>query len=126
LCGSSVQFFFTKGAGKAQCNRTCTVGENGFTCGVIDPHSVPVAMPLGQNLYCFSVYTKDIGNDALVNHELDLLNTVAAQSKGIFACEQWDVFSDVSVPIDKDGYKTIKVDDKFNEFHQLKRKNSGT
>jgi len=126
LCGSSVQFFFTKGAGKAQCNRTCTVGENGFTCGVIDPHSVPVAMPHGQNLYGFSVYTKDIGNDALVNHELDLLNIVAAQSKGIFACEQWDVFSDVSVPIDKDGYKTIKVDDKFNEFHQLKRKNSGT
>merc|ERR1719189_1162932 len=94
---------FTKGKGKAQCNKTCTAGVKGFTCDVIQPHSVPVATPLGQNLYCFSVYTENIGNDALVNHELELLNIVAAQGKGIFACEQWDVFSDVKVQIDKDG-----------------------
>merc|ERR1712242_324676 len=46
--------------------------------------------------------------------------------KGIFACEQWDVFSDVSVPLDANGYVTIKVEDEFGEFHQLKRKDSGT
>merc|ERR1719367_2294961 len=125
-CQVSGHTCFTKGEKQAQCNKTCTAGEKGFTCGVIKPHSVPVATPLGQNLYCFSVYTENIGNDALVNHELELLNIVAEQGAGIFACEQWDVFSDVEVAIEKDGYKTIKVDDKFNEFHQLKRKDSGT
>merc|ERR1719363_51626 len=68
-CQVSGHKCYTKGEGKAQCNKTCTYGVKGFTCNVVNPHSVPVAMPLGQNLYCFSVYTENIGNDALVNHE---------------------------------------------------------
>merc|ERR1712117_841702 len=94
-----------KGEGKAQCNKTCTAGVKGFTCDVVNPHSVPVAMPLGQSLYCFSVYTENTGNETLVSHEFELLNIVAARGAGIFSCEQWDVFGD---------------------FHQLKRKDSGT
>merc|ERR1711963_905283 len=126
-CQTSGHKCFTKGEGKAQCNKTCTVGVKGFTCNVIGTHSVPVSTPLGQNLCCFSLYTENTGNETLVSHELELLNIVAAQGKGIFACEQWDVFSDVSVPIDHtNGYVTIKVEDKFGEFHQLKRKDSGT
>merc|ERR1712228_292224 len=111
--------------GRALCNETCTAGKMGFTCGIVAPHSVPVAQPLGQNLYCFSVYTENIGKVAQ-NHELELLNIAAERNAGIFACEQWDVFSDVSVPIDSKGYVTIKVEDTYNEFHQLKRKDSGT
>jgi len=126
-CQVSGHKCFSKGKGKAQCNKTCTAGVKGFTCDVVNPHSVPVAMPLGQNLYCFSVYTQNIGNDKLVNHELELLEIAAAQDAGIFACEQWDVFSDVKVPIDHtNGYESIEVEDVFNEFHQLKRKESGT
>jgi len=126
-CQVSGHKCFTKGKGKAQCNKTCTAGVKGFTCDLVNPHSVPVATPLGQNLYCFSVYTENTGNESLVNHELELLNIVAAQGTGIFACEQWDVFSDVSVPIDHtNGYVTVKVEDGFGEFHQLKRKDSGT
>merc|ERR1712088_500445 len=79
----------------------------------------------GQSLYCFSVYTENTGNESLVSHELELLNIVGDRGAGIFACEQWDVFSDVSVPMNN-GYVTIKVEDVFNEFHQLKRKDSGT
>merc|ERR1719330_727747 len=90
-CQVSGHKCYSKGKGQAQCNKTCTAGVKGFTCDIINPHSVPVATPLGQNLYCFSVY------------------------------------SDVSVPIDHtNGYVTIKVEDKFGEFHQLKRKDSGT
>merc|ERR1712242_651525 len=113
-CQVSGHKCFTKGAGKAQCNKTCTAGVKGFTCDIVNPHSVPVSAPLGQSLYCFSVYTENTGNETLVNHELELLNIVAAQGKGIFACEQWDVFSDVAVPIDNaNGYVTIKVEDSF-------------
>merc|ERR1712012_1406713 len=107
------------------CNKTCTAGVKGFTCDIIDPHSVPVATPLGQNLYCWSVYTENTGNESLVSHELELLNIVAARGAGLFACDQWDVFSDVSAPL-VNGYVTIKVEDTFGEFHQLKRKVSGT
>merc|ERR1719346_516488 len=57
--------------------------------------------------------------------ELELLNIVAARGAGLFACEQWDVFSDVSAAL-VNGYVTIKVEDTFGEFHQLKRKDSGT
>merc|ERR1712127_704887 len=46
----------------AQCNKTCTAGKKGFTCEVVATHSVPVANVLGQNLYCFSVYTKETGS----------------------------------------------------------------
>jgi len=125
-CQVSGHKCFTKGAGQAQCNETCTAGRMGFTCGVVAPHSVPVAKSLGQNLYCFSVYTENTGNLTAPNHELELLNIAAQRNAGIFACEQWDVFGDVSVPIAGSTYVTIKVEDTFNEFHQLKRKDSGT
>merc|ERR1719220_2333794 len=85
-CQVSGHKCFSKGKGQAQCNKTCTAGVKGFTCDIINPHSVPVATPLGQNLYCFSVYTENTGNESLVSHELELLNIVAAQGKGIFAC----------------------------------------
>merc|ERR1712001_638684 len=59
------------------------------------------------------------------NHELELLNLAAVRTAGIFACEQWDVFSDVSAAM-ATGYVTTKVEDTNGEFHQLKRKDSGT
>merc|ERR1712213_233555 len=124
-CQTSGHRCFSKGEGKAQCNKTCSVGVKGFTCDVINPHSVPVATPRGQNLYCFSAYTENTGNESLVSHELELLNIIAARGAGLFACEQWDVFSDVSAAL-VNGYVTIKVEDTFGEFHQLKRKDSGT
>merc|ERR1711920_662086 len=124
-CQVSGHKCFSKGNGQAQCNKTCTAGVKGFTCDIIAPHSVPVATPLRQNLYCFSVYTENTGNESLVSHELELLNIVAARGAGLFACGQWDVFSDVSAPL-VNGYVTIKVEDTFGEFHQLKRKDSGT
>merc|ERR1719270_2515740 len=69
-----------------------TSGQKGFTCDVVNPHSVPVATPRGQSLYCFSVYTENTGNETLHSHELELLNIVAERGQGIFSCEQWDVF----------------------------------
>merc|ERR1712045_1043567 len=66
-CQVSGHRCFAKGKGRAQCNKTCTAGVKGFTCDVVNPHSVPVATPLGQSLYCFSVYTENTGNDTLVS-----------------------------------------------------------
>merc|ERR1712039_160674 len=49
---------FTKVDG-AQCNETCAVGKEGFTCDIVGHQSVPVHNVLGTNLNCFAVYTKD-------------------------------------------------------------------
>jgi len=108
----------------AQCNKTCTAGKKDFTCEVVAQFSVPVQNVLGQNLYCFSVYTAETGSPK-VSHELELLQNQKAQGASIFACEQWDVFSDGEASLDQ-GYPIIKVEDTFNEFHNVKRKISGT
>merc|ERR1712045_940591 len=119
-CKTSGHKCYTKGQGKAQCNETCTRG----TCEVISPHSVPVARPLGQKLYCFAVYTQVTGNDTKVNHELELLEAAKGKQAGIFACDLWEVYSDGAASIG--GYQAIQVNDEFNEFHQVKRKHTGT
>ena len=50
----------------------------------------------------------------------------AAQTAGTFACEQWHAFGDVSAPINRNGYVTIKVEDTNGEFHQSKQKDTDT
>lgn len=104
--------------GVARCNETCTVGAQGFTCGIINPHSVPVNESLEQNIYCFSVYTQNTGSRKK-STELDLLRGQKKFGVSIFACDSWDVFADVNVSLG--GYTTIAVEDRFGEFHQIKR-----
>merc|ERR1712238_393532 len=58
--------------------------------------------------------------------ELDLLKEQYKYGASIFACDQWDVFADVSVPLGPSGYVTIKVEDALGEFHQVRRKGTGT
>merc|ERR1712238_40174 len=58
--------------------------------------------------------------------ELDLLKEQYKYGASIFACDQWDVFADVSVPLGPAGYVTIKVEDALGEFHQVRRKGTGT
>merc|ERR1712032_327405 len=93
----------------------------GFSCGVVGSHSVPVATKLeGKKLYCFAVYTKNTGSTKK-SYELDLLQVQKKSGVSIFACEAWDVFSDVADAIDG-SYSMIPVEDAFGEFHQIKRK----
>merc|ERR1711972_779595 len=93
----------------------------GFSCGVVGSHSVPVASALeGKKLYCFAVYTKNTGSTKK-SYELDLLQVQKKSGVSIFACEAWDVFSDVADAIDG-SYSMIQVEDAFGEFHQIKRK----
>jgi len=119
-CQVSGHKCFSKSHGKAQCNQTCTPGKMGFTCDIVSKPSVPVERSLGQSLYCFSVYTKETGSSK-VNTEPQLLALQSKLRASIFACEQWDVFSDVAVPLGQSGYVTIQVHDTHGEFHQVKR-----
>jgi len=119
-CQVSGQTCWKMSVGIAHCNATCTKG----ICEVVEngQASVPVAKVLGQSLYCFSAYTKNTGSPKK-STELDLLKLQKKHDVSIFACDAWDVFSDVNVPIG--DYITVKVTDEFGEFHVLKRKESG-
>jgi len=124
-CIKSGHTCFVKSEKVGRCNATCTPGVHGFKCGVAanTGFSVPASGPKSTSLYCMSVYTKETGTKP--NMELALLKAQHQFGASIFGCEAWDVFSDVSVSVGA-GYSTVKVEDVYSEFHQVKRKHAGS
>jgi len=86
--------------------------------------SVPVAGELGTTLYCVSLYSENTGSSK-PSYELTLLQKQREHGVSIFGCEEWDVFSDASVSLGS-TFNTIQLIDTRSEWHQLKRKVSGT
>jgi len=112
---------------KALCAPKCEVGKHGFKKCEQPPSasfSVPVEEESETDLYCFSLYTQDTGSSKK-SYELELLQKQKKYGVSIFACESWDVFSDVSTAIG-DDYTTVQVFDNQKDWHHLKRKTSGT
>jgi hypothetical protein len=117
---------FTTQPGKAKCLKNCTPSAT-QSCtqpqGIMD-HILEDAVHKESSLYCFSLYTKDTGSTK-TSHELEILQYAHAKGTHIFACDQWDVFSDIEIDI-ADGVKTTMVTDVEGDFHFAKRKVSGT
>jgi len=118
-CQVSGHTCFRKNEHVAFCNETCSPLK-GNLCSVPRDHSVPVQTVLDETLYCFSVYTQNTGSTKQ-SFELELLQQQHKHHVSIFACDGWDVFSDGQVEIGG-GYLTHKVEDKYGEFHRIKRK----
>merc|ERR1712238_99829 len=110
----------------ARCLKNCTPSAT-QSCtqpqGIMDP-ILQDAQPVGQSMYCFSVYTKDTGSTKQ-SHELEILQHQHQQQLGIFQCEYSDVFSDISVQVGQ-GLMTKTVTDVEGDWHFAKRKVSGT
>merc|ERR1711878_174084 len=117
---------FTTKPGKAQCLKNCTPSAT-QSCtqpqGIMDP-ILQDAVPVGQKMYCFSVYTKETGSSK-PSHELEILQHQKSQNLGIFQCDYSAVFSDVSVEVGG-GMMTTVVTDVEGDWHFAKRKISGT
>jgi len=108
----------------AMCNKTCTPGLKGFDCGIVSAPTMPVVKPAGQtSLYCISVLTVNTGSPK-PSTEKDLLTLQNKFNASIFGCEGKTVFSDEVVHLGG-GYHTVQVVDTYNEFHQVKRKETG-
>merc|ERR1711992_160333 len=105
---------------KENCMQTGCCQTSGHTCFRKNEHMAFC----NETLYCFSLYSKDSGSTK-PNYELDLLQKQHEHHVSLFACDGWDVFSDVQVEIGG-GYLSHKVEDTFGEFHRIKRKTSGT
>jgi len=120
---SGASCFVTK-PGHGMCNLTCTPGVHGYSCQVVAKKTLPAVYYPGTSLYCISVYTKDTGSTKK-NHELDLFKMQLKGGYSIFACNSWDIFSDVTAELSP-GIFTRPVTDVNGEFHFAKRNATGT
>jgi len=109
-----------------KCLKNCTPSANQWCTqpqSLMDP-ILQDAVPQSTTLYCFSVYTSNTGTTK-PNYELDIIQEQYRRKISIFACEQSDVFADVTAQVG-DGLMTIPVDDVEGDFHFAKRKVSGS
>ncbi|CAK0892111.1 unnamed protein product [Prorocentrum cordatum] len=123
--------FVTTTPGSAQCMKNCTPSET-TACAVPvpkvgEPMYLDNAVAPGTSMYCFSVYMADTGSDGKTERpdELNLLKAAYDRKIGIFACEQWGIFSDKPGDL-APGVPFVAVDDADGDFHILKRKETGT
>ena len=123
--------FVTTTPGKAQCMKSCNKSET-TACAVPvpkagEPMYLDNAVAPGTSMYCYSVYMADTGSDGKTERpdELNLLRAAYDRKMGIFACEQWGIFSDVPGDL-RPGVPFVAVDDADGDFHILKRKETGS
>jgi len=84
---------------------------------------VPDYMKPARSLFCFSVYTEDTGSPEK-SFEKELLIQQLEKKVSIFACDEYQVYSDVEVDLGG-GFLTKKVTDVNNDWHFAKRKTTG-
>jgi len=126
---AGVKCYVTDTPGSAQCMKNCTPSET-RACVVPQPQTSSVlveAVTPGTKMYCFSVYMADTGslNPAARPDELGLLKAAFGKKIGIFACDEWDIFSDKPTDL-APGVPFTAVVDEDNDFHFAKRKETGT
>jgi len=107
--------------------KSCTPGVDG-TC--LENSVTAAASPSditysATNMFCFSFYMKDTGTTKPM-YELELLRTNLFLGTGIFGCESYRVFSDVSTWLSPGKVETVMVEDTEGNFHFQKRKRTGT
>jgi len=114
-------------SGYAKCMKTCTPGVDGtcLTQAVTSPGSRSDITNSATNLFCFSFYMKDTGTTKPM-YELELLRTNLFLGSGIFGCESYRVFSDVSTWLSPGKVETVMVEDTEGNFHTHKRQRTGT
>jgi len=78
----------------------------------------------GTSLFCFTAYRKNRGVDDADDWNLDLIQSQLKIKAGVFACDEWRVFSDIETGLNPDGtIKTIKVTG--DDFYQQRRPTVG-
>jgi len=80
-------------------------------------------MKPARSLFCFSVYTENTGSPKK-SHEKELLTQQFEKKVSIFACEAYEVYSDVETSLGG-GFLTKKVTDVKGDWHFAKRKTTG-
>jgi len=127
-CCQTTNFYcWQKTQGEAYCKEKCPAG---WLCTEIEGGDtmLPAAHDSdGTSLFCFTTYRKNRGVSDADDWNLDLIETQLKVKAGIFACDEWRVFSDIKTGLSLDGqFQTIQVSEEVpGEFSQQRRKTVG-
>jgi hypothetical protein len=118
-CKTSGYICLAKTATEAKCVPSCPAQG---PCNIV---SKPLYFEAKDrtSMFCFSVYTGNTGSPKK-SYEKELIAGQYTRKASIFACDAFEVYSDVSTTI-ADGLSTVKVDDVDGDFHFAKRKTTG-
>jgi len=83
-------------------------GPGSWTCKRLVPRPLVHGMQSGTSLYCYSVALDKSNGGKKTVPELDLLANAEKLGAHVFACDAWDVFSDISMPLGSKS--TVKVE----------------
>jgi len=123
-CKSSGFHCYAKDDKVAQCAKTCSPSANNLCSPLSETLQLePDYMHPARSLYCFSVYAQDTGSPK-PSYEKELLSEQFERKVSIFACEAYEVYSDVEVSLGE-GFLTKVVTDVKGDWHFAKRKETG-
>ena len=124
-CHATTHYYcWQKTPGEAYCKEKC---PEDWMCVELEGENtlVPVARDSdGTSLYCFSACIKNRGVDDADDYSLDMLQSQIKVKTGIFACDEWRVFSDVHYGLSQDGSATT-VQVFGDDFQQQRCKDLG-
>merc|ERR1711994_679207 len=83
----------------AQCAKTCSPSASNLCTWVSETlQLLPDYMKPARSLFCFSVYAEDTGSPK-PSYEKELLSEQFEKKVSIFACDAYEVYSDVEVSL---------------------------
>lgn len=104
----------------AKCAKEC----KGSSCEVLSRSNVIFQdTKPAKSLFCFALYTANTGSTKK-SYEKEILTEAFSRKWHIFACDAYEVYSDVTVSLG-DGFNTKALHDVDNTFHFAKRKETG-
>jgi len=123
-CEVSGYHCYAKNDTVAQCAKTCSPSASNLCSPLSETLQLePDYMKPARSLFCFSVYAEDTGSPK-PSYEKELLSEQFEKKVSIFACDAYDVYSDVEVSLGG-GFVTKKVTDVVGDWHFAKRKETG-
>lgn len=115
-CQTSGAKCFKKDTESAWCELECD-SASGWSCEEVTSKTGLEAAQPGTSMYCYIVNFKKKGGKP--NKDVELMQMQMQRKLGIFACEAYDVFSDV--PVVLGDYTAVQVMDVENDFCLYKR-----
>lgn len=105
----------------AQCEERCP--STSWSCREEKPQwkKMPVVYRPGASLFCYTVYVAERPNNSHPNQELALLQAQSRFNVSIFACGEFEVFTDVdiSLPGNRNYTKVLDVEGEFKKLTRL-------
>jgi len=123
-CKASGFHCYAKDDEVAHCTKTCSPSATNLCSPLSETMQLEADyMNPARSLFCFSLYAQDTGSPK-PSYEVELLTEQFKRKASIFACEQYEVYSDVEISLGG-GFLTKVITDEKGDWHFAKRKETG-